>query len=382
MNSGHEPQVLPEGFRWIRRPAQEAARRADVTIVVPAYNAEPYIGEALSSLLSQTHRDLIVHVHDDGSQDGTLAAAIRLADERCLVTTGPNRGLSASRNLGTILCRTPFLGFMDADDLSRRTRVDEQLGVLQAHPEVGVMSGCMRRFGPGSSDQQPDPTARSCAQSPAYLLYGVALDVSASMGRTEVLERFPFDESVSMVEDYDWLCRMALDGVKLLRTSDIHVDYRRHSASLSADSEEVIAHSNRVRLRYHRRTLTGPGVERFRAWMDWAAVESVPAIRDVRVMDTSLYLALASVRDGYVRSTTIDESEILNLTHEIARRQFERRAGLASAGSLPLVARELGLREALVGFKRGLSAGRGWSARRRIDLQVDWFDYLEKTVDG
>lgn len=88
------------------------------------------------------------------------------------------------------------------------------------------------------------------------------------------------------------------------------------------------------------------------------------------------------MRDGYVRATSIDESEILNLTHEIARRQFERRAGLASAGSLPLVARELGLREALVGLKRGLSAGSGWSARRQIDLQVDWFDYLGKTADG
>lgn len=377
-----QPRQLPDDLRWIRQPTEEAVRRADVTIVVPAYNAEAYIGEALCSLLRQTHRELIVHVHDDGSQDNTLATAVRLADERCLVTTGPNRGLSASRNLGTLLCRTPYLGFMDADDLSRSTRVDQQLRVLQTHPEIGVMSGCMRRFGPGSSHQQPAPTARSSAQSLAYLLYGVALDVSASMGRAEVLKRFPFDESVSMVEDYDWLCRMALAGVKLLRTAHIHVDYRRHAASLSADSEKVIAHSNRVRLRYHQRTLTGAGVDRFRAWMDWAAVESIPAIRDIRIMDTSLHFALASVRNGEVRSAIIDEMEIIELTREVARRQFERRAGLASAGSLPLVARELGLREALVGLKRGLSASHGWSARRRIDPQVDWFDYLAKAANG
>ncbi len=98
-----------------------------VSVVMPVYNTEAYVEQALRSVLSQTLRELEVICLDDGSTDGSLAVLRRLAreDGRIRLYRQENCGLSASRNRGAALARGRYLYFMDSDDLLLPTALAE-----------------------------------------------------------------------------------------------------------------------------------------------------------------------------------------------------------------------------------------------------------------
>ena len=89
-----------------------------VSIIIPVYNVEAYLGECLDSVLKQTHHDLEVLVVNDGSSDGSLAVAqtYAQADPRVRIIDKPNGGLSDARNAGIAAATGDFLAFIDGDD--------------------------------------------------------------------------------------------------------------------------------------------------------------------------------------------------------------------------------------------------------------------------
>src|SRR5207253_2468449 len=89
------------------------------TIVIPCYNAEPYLEAAVDSVLAQTYQDYHLVLVDDASQDATLALAHRLARDRAkisVVALPENRGRCFARNAGTEVTRGPYVCFLDQDD--------------------------------------------------------------------------------------------------------------------------------------------------------------------------------------------------------------------------------------------------------------------------
>ena len=87
-----------------------------ISVIIPAFNAERWIGEAIASVLDQTWRDLEVVVVDDGSNDGTVAAVRMFNDPRIVMFRQENRGQSAALNRGVAEARGEFIKFLDADD--------------------------------------------------------------------------------------------------------------------------------------------------------------------------------------------------------------------------------------------------------------------------
>lgn len=104
----------------------EGVKAPLVTVIVPAYNAEEYIEEALQSVLSQALWDLEVLVIDDGSTDSTAQLAEQFKDPRCRVIRKPNGGVSSARNAGLARASGKYISFLDADDRWR----PRPLGVL------------------------------------------------------------------------------------------------------------------------------------------------------------------------------------------------------------------------------------------------------------
>ncbi|WP_025597424.1 glycosyltransferase family 2 protein [Burkholderia sp. WSM2230] len=103
------------------------------SIIVPAYNVEHYLDEALASVAGQSFTDFEVMIVDDGSTDGTAAIAQRYCetDSRFRYVYQPNRGQSAARNLGTSLTTGSYVYYMDSDDLI----------------DIDTLSVCHREFG-------------------------------------------------------------------------------------------------------------------------------------------------------------------------------------------------------------------------------------------
>lgn len=127
-----------------------AGDRPVISVITIFLNAERFIEEAIASVLSQDYADLELILVDDGSG----AVCSRLAESyaerfapfvRYVDHPGhENRGMSASRNLGCACARGDFIAFIDADDVWERGKLREQLAILAAHPEVGMVAGAVR----------------------------------------------------------------------------------------------------------------------------------------------------------------------------------------------------------------------------------------------
>lgn len=111
-----------------------------VSVVIPAFNAERWIDETLTSVRGQSHGALEIIVVDDGSTDGTAAVAGRHAavDPRVRVVEQANAGVAAARNHGTRIATSDLLAFVDADDLWAPDKIARQLRSLEAAPDAAL----------------------------------------------------------------------------------------------------------------------------------------------------------------------------------------------------------------------------------------------------
>lgn len=105
-----------------------------VSIIVPAYNAERWIGDALESALGQSWPAIEVIVVDDGSTDNTLCVAKRFECARVEVIHQENQGVEKARNRAASVAQGEFLQYLDADDLLSRDKIEPQVRLLQSGP--------------------------------------------------------------------------------------------------------------------------------------------------------------------------------------------------------------------------------------------------------
>jgi glycosyltransferase involved in cell wall biosynthesis len=111
-----------------------------VSILIPCYNAQPWVGCAIESALSQTWPTKEIVVLDDGSTDGSLEIVKGFGDH-IRWETGPNRGGNPARNRLLDLARGDWLQYVDADDYLLPDKIEQQLEFLAAHPDTDVVFG-------------------------------------------------------------------------------------------------------------------------------------------------------------------------------------------------------------------------------------------------
>jgi glycosyltransferase involved in cell wall biosynthesis len=130
----------------VRAPAAPPPPR--VSIVVPAYNSEHYVGSTIESVLAQTLSDWELVVFDDGSADGTLGVANAYArrDARVRVAQGLNSGVASARNRGLALTdpRADYVAFLDNDDMWEPYALEVLVDVLDRNPQYVAAHGSVR----------------------------------------------------------------------------------------------------------------------------------------------------------------------------------------------------------------------------------------------
>lgn len=114
-----------------------------ISIIIPAYNAERFIGRTLRSALKQTFGDIEVIVINDGSTDNTrlIVEEMALKDNRVRVFNTVNRGVAMARNLGIEKAQGSYVAFLDADDLWHPTKIERQFAALSAHAADSTWGG-------------------------------------------------------------------------------------------------------------------------------------------------------------------------------------------------------------------------------------------------
>lgn len=204
-----------------------------VSVIMAVHNGEPYLAEAVESILGQTFADFDFVIVDDGSTDGSAEVVLGYADPRIRLLRNPaNLGLIASLNRAVEAADGVYLARMDADDVSLPGRFTEQVAFLERHPEVGVLGAGVQMFGvrDGSIVPAPaDPGDLACA-----LPFHNPLAHPTAMLRGAVLRRagLRYDPSFVHAEDYELWTRCAEVSL-LANLPEILLRYRTHAANIS-----------------------------------------------------------------------------------------------------------------------------------------------------
>lgn len=146
--------------------------REPISVLIPTFNREKYIGECLESIFEQTYRPIRVIVYDDGSRDGTVDI-VRSFPEVQLLRGQPNRGVSFARNQLLRSCDTRYAAWQDSDDLSNKYRLEQQYDLLLSSDAALVFGYCipLRKAGPEDWKKPPTAIRRFNTQCFAGLLF-------------------------------------------------------------------------------------------------------------------------------------------------------------------------------------------------------------------
>jgi glycosyltransferase involved in cell wall biosynthesis len=236
-----------------------------VSVIIAAYDVEPYVADAIDSARAQTVRDLEIVVVDDGSTDRTRAVAESraAADPRVRVHHQPNGGISAARNCALRLASGAVLAILDSDDRWDPTYLDAQLAILDRRPEIDVVTA-NGWFHGGTAHGQPVRPWPDPRPEPdlAHILGDENAVFIMSIFRRRVYETIGgFDESLRTNEDYDFWIRAAAAGFRFARNDRPLGYYRRRDGSLSANDLRMIRGILRV-YEKARRALEGRPRER------------------------------------------------------------------------------------------------------------------------
>lgn len=115
------------------------AELPSVSVVMPVFNAERFVGEAIRSILEQTFRDFELIIIDDGSTDGSEAAIRTFTDPRIRYHHQTNQGIARALNTGISMARAPLIARQDADDISLPRRLERQVAFMAEHPDIGLL---------------------------------------------------------------------------------------------------------------------------------------------------------------------------------------------------------------------------------------------------
>ncbi|MBR8835808.1 MAG: glycosyltransferase family 2 protein [Stigonema ocellatum SAG 48.90 = DSM 106950] len=193
-----------------------------VSILIPCYNAVPWLAETIESALAQTwsHKEIIVV--DDGSTDESLAIAKKFEPQGIKLISQPNRGASAARNRAFQECFGDFIQYLDADDLLAPNKIEHQIQLLGICHSSYVVAGEWARFykTPTESVFTPQPLWADMS-AVDWLVYAWEghwmMHPAAWLVPRQIAERAGFwNESLSLNDDGEYFCRVILasQGVK------------------------------------------------------------------------------------------------------------------------------------------------------------------------
>ncbi len=241
-----------------------------VSILIPCYNAAPWLPQTLESALAQTwpHKEIIVV--NDGSTDNSLAVARKFEAHGVRLIDQPNRGQCAAYNAAIRAAHGQYYEFLDADDLIAPDKIERQMERLVQLPAGWLATGCWARFreipteaifdhGPVSRDLAPIDWVVALWNSDS-MMHGAAWLVPAAL----VKQAGDWNEQLSLINDFEFFSRLVLAGSGVAYCPDARSYYRSNLAvslsgqrsaaawqsafdSVRLGTAQLLAHENSLR---------------------------------------------------------------------------------------------------------------------------------------
>jgi glycosyltransferase involved in cell wall biosynthesis len=201
-----------------------------VSVLIPVFNAQAYLGEALDSIQAQGVADLECIVIDDGSTDPSAEIA---RDRGARVIPMAHAGVARARNRALAAANGELIAWLDADDRWPEGSLARRIEHLDAHPELDYVYGSMREF---SDPDRPPPDWWQPAPADAVGF------LSVFVLRREACDRAgPFDASLTIGEDLDWIARLQDAGCRGERIDAVLTEHRIHAGSTMIRNQRLTA---------------------------------------------------------------------------------------------------------------------------------------------
>ena len=198
-----------------------------VSILIPCFNAEKWVGQSVQSALSQSYPNKEVIVDDDGSTDGSLQILKGFGDAIHL-ETGPNRGGNAARNRLLALSRGQWLQYLDADDFLRLDKVEGQLNFAVAHPQLDVIYSPMYLRDETTGIESRTFITNKSDPFCGYLCWLDFCTHSILLRRSAIEAIGGWNESQRVCQEHELILRLLLNGAKFGLHDQLGAVYRHH----------------------------------------------------------------------------------------------------------------------------------------------------------
>lgn len=204
-----------------------------VSVLVPIYKTnEKHLAEAIESILSQTYEDFELILLDDCPEQSREQLIRKYNDSRIIYYKNTkNLGISASRNKLLSLSKGEYLAIFDHDDVSLPTRLEKQVGFLESHPDVGVVSSNIKLIHSGKRSHNPENNLQIKSQ----LRYECAFFHTSAMIRKSILieNDIHWESQYSPAEDYMLWARL-MGKTMFHCLNEVLVLYRDHDNNTSS----------------------------------------------------------------------------------------------------------------------------------------------------
>lgn len=260
-----------------------------VTVILPAYNAQKFIAEAIASVIGQTYQNWELIIINDGSNDDTEHIVLSFSDARIRYFSKGNGGVSSARNLGFSQMSGDYFCFLDADDVLPPRSIEARLVRFSEEPELQFVDGVVQVF---------DDTLTQQLRTYKPELHGNPLQDLLTLRSTcffgvswmvrRIRRHYRMEEDIHHGEDLFLFLTLARDGGIYGFTTEEVLYYRRHSTSAMRN---ILGLHQGYKAIYHR----------LKEWPEFGLAKRIIFSFKVR---KSIFLAYISIRE-YSRAFSV-----------------------------------------------------------------------------
>lgn len=204
-----------------------------VSVLLPVYNAQTYLKEAIESILNQSFQDFELIIINDGSTDKSDEIICSFNDNRIVyVKNETNLKLIETLNKGIKLCKGKYIARMDADDISMPQRLERQYQFMESNPAVGLCGSWAKVINEKGEETGKIKNFTHNKDLKIHLLFSVPFVHPSVMMKAELLKEEPYAIQFSHAEDYDLWCRLSRK-TQMANIPEFLFQYRWHSTNIS-----------------------------------------------------------------------------------------------------------------------------------------------------
>jgi len=218
-----------------------------VSVLMPVYNAEDYLSEAIDSVLSQTFTDWELILGDDGSTDGTeniIKSYISTDNRVSYYKNEKNKGHTETKYSLLEKSSGEYIAFLDADDVSYPNRFKLQVDFLDKNPDYGLCGTWGEMIDPKGNRMKKISFINRHEYIRCALVFNTAFLQSSIMVKRELMQKHYLDKEILLVEDYNFECLVSRAS-KVENLTNNLVKYRWHNSNISNTKRDILTALNK-----------------------------------------------------------------------------------------------------------------------------------------